>query len=366
MARIIRPRAAVLRMGREAGLREGRGGKLRLDFNENTVGCSGAARAAVARITRQQIATYPEYGPARARLAKFFKARPDEVVLTNGADEALRLVFDAFIERRDPVLLVQPTFPMYRIYAALYDARVIELRYDAAMRFPLADVLRALRRGPRAFFLANPNNPTGTLLGRRKLLAILQAARRTLVVVDEAYFEFCGITALPWIRRYGNLVIVRTFSKGAGLAGLRLGCLLARRELAGALRTAQPPFPVNRAALAAAEAEIANRATARRYVAEVRRAKRLLEAGLGMLGMKFHASGGNFLLVDFGPRASEVVAALERKGILVRDRRADLEQSGYVRITIGTRPQMRRVLHALDAIRRRGQIGAGARGGSDR
>lgn len=360
MPKIIQPRDAVRRMGREAGLREGRSGKLRLDFNENTAGCSVAARRAVARLTREEISTYPEYGPARARLGKFFRVRPDEIALTNGADEALRLVFDAFVERRDTVLLVQPTFPMYRIYAGLFDARLVELRYDKGMRFPLADVLRALRRGPRAFFLANPNNPTGTLLGQRELRAILRAARRTLVVVDEAYFEFCGVTVLPWIRRYGNLVVVRTFSKGAGLAGLRLGCLMAHREIAGALRTAQPPFPVNRAALVAAEAGVADRAAARRYVAEILSAKQLLARGLAKLGVQVHASGGNFLLANFGPRASEIVAALDRRGILVRDRRADFGGPGYIRITIGTQTQMRRVLRELSSLLLRGQIGAGA------
>lgn len=316
---------------------------LRLDYNENTVGCSPAVRRAVARMTRAQLAMYPECAVARAALAPYFRVRPDEMALSNGADEALRLVFDAYAERDDRILLVEPTFPMYRIYARLFAARTEVLRYDAEMRFPLAEGLAALRRKPRIFFLANPNNPTGTLVPRKTLAKILPAARRTLVVVDEAYFEFSGVTVLPWIRRFPNLIVVRTFSKAAGLAGLRLGVLLAHRATASALRKSQPPFPVNVAALAAAQAAIRDHGFVRRFVAEVAAARREFCAALTRLGVPHWPSPANFILADFGPRAPRLLRAFERQGILLRDRRPDFPRSGYVRITIGTRAQMRRV-----------------------
>ena len=125
------------------------------------------------------------------------------------------------------VLTVEPTFPMYRFFAEIGGARIESLRYDAGMTFPLATVLRALRKSPRVFFLANPNNPTGTLLNRAAIGRMIEAAPRTLFVVDEAYYEFSGATIAPWIRRYANLAIVRTFSKAAALAALRLGVILA-------------------------------------------------------------------------------------------------------------------------------------------
>ncbi len=343
----LKPRPAAVAMPGEFGLREGRAGLLRLDYNENTVGCSPRVRRAVARMTREQFATYPEVGAARKRLAPHFRVHPEQVVLANGADEALRLVFDAFVERGDRILLVEPTFPMYRLYAQLFAARVTTLRYDSQMRFPLNTVLHALRARPRLFFLANPNNPTGTLVPRSTLRRILRAAPRTLVVVDEAYFEFCGVTVAPWIRRYGNLVVVRTFSKASGLAGLRLGVLLARREFAAALRKPQPPFPVNVAALAAAGAAIRDSAYIRRYVREITRARKEFSAALDRLGIPHWPSPANFLLADFGPRVAAILRALERRGILLRDRGPDFPRPGYVRITIGTRPQMRRLARAL-------------------
>src|SRR6202022_667775 len=210
---------------------EGRAKKLRLDFNENTVGCSPAVLRALSRITAEQMAIYPEYQETTRRLARFFRVRPEEIHLTNGIDDALHLITDTFVNAGDAVLVVEPTFDMYRFFGELAGARVIGLRYDEEMKFPVADFLQVLRtssrRCPRVLFIANPNNPTGTLVQPEDLRRILRAASRTLVLVDEAYFDFAGLTILPWIRQYPNLLVARTFSKSAGLAALRLGCLFA-------------------------------------------------------------------------------------------------------------------------------------------
>src|SRR5262249_25033653 len=151
------------------------------------------------------------------------------------------------------VLLVEPTYAMYRFYSELAGARIEAPRYDESMNFPWRAVLQALRGGPRVFFLANPNSPTGNLLSRREIARLLAAAKRSMVVIDEAYFEFSGVTVIPWIRRYSNLIGTRTFSKTAGLAGLRLGCLFVNRATAVIMRKAQSPYPVNVAALVAGE-----------------------------------------------------------------------------------------------------------------
>ena len=199
-------------------------------------------------------------------------------------------------------------------------------------------------------FLPNPNSPIGSLLSQTEIAKLLKAAPRTIIVVDEAYFEFSGITVIPWIRRYDNLIVTRTFSKTAGLAGLRLGCIFVRRELAATMRKAQSPYPVSAAALAAAEAAIQDRAFIQRTVRDVKEGKRELANGLIRLGIKSFPSAGNFLLVYFGDRAKEIVAALSRKGILVRDRSSDFGGEGYVRITLGTLAQTRRLLKELESI----------------
>ncbi len=239
---------------------------------------------------------------------------------------------------------------MYRFYSELAGARIAAPRYDAAMLFPWQEILAALKASPRVFFLPNPNSPTGNLLSHTELRRILNASKQTMVVIDEAYFEFSGVTVIPWIRRHKNLIVTRTFSKTAGLAGLRLGCIFVHRELAAVMRKTQSPYPVNVAALAAAEAAMRDRAFIAKTVRDVRAGKKELERGLARLGIRHFPSAGNFVLAYFGERAKRIVADLDRQGTLVRDRSSDFGGEGYVRITLGTPAQMRRLLRELKAI----------------
>lgn len=345
----IRPRRAVERMRAYRPPLEGRFDKVRLDFNENPLGCSPEVRRALARLGADAISMYPEQETVRGKLAKAFGVRAGELLLTNGTDEALNLVVQTFVEARETVLLVEPTFAMYRFYAELAGARVETIRYGAGLRFPADEIIRALRRRPKVFFLANPNSPTGHLASFAELRGILSAASPgTLVAIDEAYYEFSGMTVAPWVRRYANLVVTRTFSKAAGMAGLRLGCIFARGEMAAQMRKAQSPYPVNVAALAAAEAAMKDRAFIARTIRETRRGRDELERGLARLGIRYFPSAGNFVLVYLGERAKEIVAALARGNVLVRDRSSDFGGEGYVRITLGTAAQTRRFLRELE------------------
>jgi len=346
-------RKAVLGLAPYNAPEEGRAAKLRLDFNENTAGCSPAVLRALSRMTAEEMAIYPEYQGSTKRLARFFGVRPAEIHLTNGIDDALHLIADTFVEDGDSVLIVEPTFDMYRFFAELAGARVVALRYDEEMRFPVDAVVHALRqpqkRIPRVLYIANPNNPTGTLVQLDELRRILHAASRTLVLVDEAYFDFSGLTILSWIRKYPNLLVARTFSKSAGLAALRIGCLFGNPELLVAMRRACTPYPVNSAALVAAEAATRDPRFLRNYTREVLQSRAMLEKGLVRLGARIYPSSANFVLADFGHQAPRLVRALERKGILVRGRR-DFPRVGFVRISAGTRADTRKVLRAMESI----------------
>ncbi|HKW65110.1 MAG TPA: histidinol-phosphate transaminase [Candidatus Acidoferrum sp.] len=325
---------------------EGRTGKVRLDFNENTSGCSPAVRRALAKLTVKQLAMYPEYQKPTERLARHFGVSPEELLLTNGGDDALRVFFDTFVEPDTSILVCEPTFPMYRYWAEIAGAGVCALRYGSNMEFPLEQVLAELRKNPRVLFVANPNNPTGTLIGEAELRCILKMATQTVVVMDEAYAEFSDFTALPWIREYPQLFVARTFSKVAGLASLRLGAVIGCAESLALVRRAMPPFPVNLAALVAAGAAVSDRAKMRAYVAEVKRMRVWVAKELSKLGVKTYPSSGNFLLADFGPAGPALFRELEEKNILLRDRSKDMS-SGFVRITMGTSAEMRQLLNAI-------------------
>ena len=329
---------------------EGRADKLRLDFNENTAGCSPAVRRALAKLTPKLLSMYPEYDRGTRRLARHFKVAPEELLLTNGGDDALRLFFDAFVDAGTSAVICEPTFPMYRYWGEVAGAKIEVQRYGPAMEFPLDGVLQALELHPRVLFVCNPNNPTGTLLDTRVIETILKAATHTAVVVDEAYAEFSGVTVIPWIREYPQLFIARTFSKAAGLAGLRLGAVIACEESLAILRRATAPFPVNVAALAAAEAAVGDPKTMKRYVKNIQATRGWFEKEVHKLGVRTYPSAGNFLLADFGPGASEMCAALFKKGVLLRDRARDIGP-GIVRVSIGTQKEMERLLRLFKDLR---------------
>jgi histidinol-phosphate aminotransferase len=339
-------RKAILNRRTYEAPAEGRSDKLRLDFNENTTGCSPAVRRALAKLTAKQLAMYPEYQAPTQRIARHLGVRPEELLLTNGGDDALRVFFDTFVESGSSILICEPTFPMYRYYAEIYGARISMLRYGREMEFPLEGVIAAFRKKPRVLFIANPNNPTGTLLQEEELRRILKAATDTAVVMDEAYAEFSGFSAMPWIRKYAQLFVAKTFSKVAGLAALRLGAVVACEESLALVRRAMPPFPVNLAALVAAEAALNDRVTMQRYVNEVKRLRAWFAAELEKLDVKTYPSTGNFLLANFGPSGPALFQKLEKQGILLRDRSKDMGP-GFVRITIGTQSEIRCLLKTI-------------------
>jgi histidinol-phosphate aminotransferase len=329
---------------------EGRAGKLRLDFNENTTGCSPAVIRALARLSPKQLAMYPEYERGTRRLARYFRVKPAELLLTNGGDDALRVFFDTFVEAGGRVLICEPTFPMYRYYGEIAGARIDVVRYGSKMEFPLAATLAALRRRPRVLIIANPNNPTGTLVQPADVKKILHASSDTAVVIDEAYAEFSGVSVVSWINKYPQLFVTRTFSKTAGLAGLRLGAVVAHAPSLGLLRRAMPPFPVNVAALVAAEAAVNDAKTMRSYVRSVIQMRTWFAGELQKLGVVTYPTSGNFLLANFGPTAPAMCARLERDGILVRERTKEIG-AGFVRVSIGTKSEMKRLLSKIELYR---------------
>jgi histidinol-phosphate aminotransferase len=338
-------KAILLRRTYEAPA-EGRVGKIRLDFNENTSGCSPAARKALRKLTARQIATYPEYELPTKKLARYFRVHPSELLLTNGGDDALRVFFDTFVEPDTDILICEPTFPMYRYYAEIAGACLKVLRYSQEMDFPLNQALAALRKKPRLFFLANPNNPTGTFVSADAVKKLLRAATHTVVVLDEAYAEFSPESAIAWIRQFPNLFIARTFSKAEGMAGLRLGAVIGQCDSLAFVRRAMPPYPVNLAALAAGVAAVEERKAIATYVREVKRLRTWFTRELKRRGVRVYPSAANFLLADFGKSGTAFFKKLARHNILIRERSHDLGP-GFARITIGTQAELKKVLQLL-------------------
>jgi histidinol-phosphate aminotransferase len=334
----------------------GREGRIRLDFNENTVGCSPRVLRALRRyMTRDRLATYPEYDTARPLFAQAFGRAPEETLITNGTDEAIQLVVNTFVEAGQRVVVSEPTFTMYRFYASVAGAQAIDVPPGDDFRFPVEAVRAELRRnGARIVFAANPNNPTGTAVPANSLAGLVEEFHDILFFIDEAYFEFYGETALPLVARHANLLVARTFSKAFGLAGLRVGCLFGGAETAAHLRKAQPPYSVNALALVAALEAVGDADYTRRYVAGVLRSRAALGRALARRGIPYIPSEANFVLARFGGRAAAVKNGLRDRGILARDR--GYEIPGSVRFTLGTPQQTRLLIRALDEVLAEGGI----------
>jgi histidinol-phosphate aminotransferase len=348
---MIRPRKSVRRLQKYRPPLEGRGGKIRLDFNENTVGCPPEVVRTLRRALNAEMLTrYPEYDASRKTLARYFGVAPEEMLLTNGTDEAIKMICDTFVDSGEVLVVPVPTFPVYEFFHNVAGGRIVRVRYDEDFRLPLDKFIAALCRRTRWVALANPNNPTGTLTPKSALKAILVAAPGTLVLVDEAYFDFSGETVLPWIREYPNLVVTRTFSKAFGLAALRMGCLFANAQLAEVLHRAQNPFAVNALAVMCACVAIRHADCVRRYVAEVKANRAEFCRWLDSLEIPYVPSSANFVLTRVGERAPEIARRLRSEGILVRDWSYDPHLRGYLRVTIGSAAQTRRLIEELERV----------------
>jgi histidinol-phosphate aminotransferase len=346
----VRPREAVLKMAPYSPPTAGREGKLRLDFNENTVGCSPRVIEFLReRLQPAGLAVYPEYTETKQVLANFFQVKPEQFLLTNGTDEAIQVFINTYVSAGDEVVVLRPAYAMYRFYAEVAGAVIREVAYrPPQMDFPLDEMLHAITPATRAVIVANPNNPTGTVVQFHGIERILKRARKAAVLIDEAYYEFCGITAMPLVERTPNLFVSRTFSKVYGMAAMRLGCVFSNPANIAFLHKAQSPYSVNTVAALAVQAAVRDRGYIEQYVAEVLAARELLCVGLEKLGIGYVPSSANFVLVNLGKRAIEIRDTLRGRGILVRDR--SYEVPGHVRMTAGTRQQTRRLLAAITEI----------------
>ena len=321
---------------------------LRLDFNENTLACSPKVREVLGRISAGALTRYPEREPVEAIVAAHLGLAPAQTALTNGVDEAIHVLFEAFLEAGDELLLPVPTYTMYEVYASATDARVVAVQAADDLLFPFERLLAAITPQTKIVAIANPNSPSGSAATRAQLIEIASRAPHAVVLVDEAYFHFHGETVMDLIGVVPNLMVARTFSKAYGLAGLRLGLLAGPVELMRWARRVLSPYSVNSLALACLPPALEDTVYLDWYVAEVLAARAEFEAALDQAGVRHWASQANFILVEIGRQHAEFTRLMRAAGVLVRDRSSDPGCDGRVRITIGTREQMRQAALALN------------------
>jgi histidinol-phosphate aminotransferase len=344
----VKPRKAVLEMPEYHPPLAGRD-VLRLDFNENTFAPSPRVLERLRRVTAEGLTKYPEREPVERIVAAHFGLQVEQVLLTNGVDEAIHLICAAFLEPEDEALICTPSFFMYDVSVAMMTPHLRKVQADATLQFPVERFMAAITERTKLIMVASPNNPTGAVVKGEHLLAIAAAAPQAVVMVDEAYHHFHGETAMDDLAAAPNLIVARTFSKAYGLANLRIGMLAGSAEILKYVRKVSSPYNVNGVALDCLPVALADEEYLAWYAEQVRVGRERMMDGLREMGVPFFPSQANFVLMNIGPKHKELVAAMRGHGVLLRDRSADPGCDGFVRITVGVEEHVTLGLAALKA-----------------
>jgi len=312
-----------------------------------------AVKAAILESKKLNVYPDPAAKELKNEIARYLGVGVENVVVGNGSDEIIDLICRAFINQNDRALVPLPTFSMYELACRsngglpkFFQLQEFEWRADE-----LADALADVKLA----FIARPNNPTGNGISPSGLCQLLKSGK--IIVVDEAYAEFAGYSAAKLVQKYENLIVLRTFSKAFALAGVRIGYAIASRDVISILEKIRAPFNVNRIAQAAAAAALRDIGYLKKIVEKIKKEKKYLRDELLKLGIRVFPSDANFLMADvsyFAGDASTICNFLERKRIFIREL-TNVKGAGrnYVRITVGTPQQNKKLIFALKKIKKR-------------
>jgi len=322
---------------------------IKLDANENPYGCSPRVNQALAAYSRFNIYPDNSQGMLRKLLAEYIRVDAKHIVAGSGSDQLIDLILRLLGEPGGEVISCVPTFEMFGFFAKVSGSAMVEIPRDESFAISVAAIKAAINEKTRVIFLANPNNPSGTIIPRRDILELVDTGLP--VVIDEAYYEFSGETVAPLVSKYENLMVLRTFSKWAGLAGLRVGYGIFPPQIADYLLRIKPPYSVNVAALVAVQESLKDidylMAGVKAIVAE---RERLFAELKKIAWLKPFPSQANFILCRVsGGKASRLQERLRDKGILIRYFDKPLLRD-FIRISVGKPEHTDALIKALQEI----------------
>lgn len=323
---------------------------VKLASNENPFGPSPMAVKAVQEWS-EEVNTYPDSGAEalRKELAKRMSLIPGNIIVGNGSDEVMELAVKAFLEPGEEVVIPFPTFSMYESFTRLYSGKIVKHPLDASFQYNIDGLLEAISPRTKIVFLCSPNNPTGSVIYPGDLRRILD--REVLVVLDEAYAEFAQRSMVPLVKEYENLLVLRTFSKAYGLAGLRIGYGVADERIIDYLFRVKPPFNVNLLAQYAAVEALRDVEHLERTVAGTIAGRRYLLEELSKLpDVRVYPSQGNFILLELmgrGVSARRLAEEMMRKGVIVRSCEGFGLRDRYIRVSIGRKEENMKFLETF-------------------
>jgi len=331
---------------RELGLKQ----VIKLASNENPLGASNKAIDAIKR-SIQQINRYPDGSCfyLKNSLAKEFKLKKENFILGNGSDELIDIIIKTFVEDSEEIIVSDKTFLEYKIVSCVNNRKIVTVPLRN-FRYDLTAMLKKINKKTKLVFIANPNNPTGTYVNRLQLREFLwRIPKNVIVVLDEAYELFVDVEDFPdsvgLINKY-NVVVLKTFSKAYGLAGLRIGYAITRPEFTRFMEKVRQPFNVNYLAQVAAVAAISDKKFLRNTRQVILKGKQYLYNALEKMGINYVPTVANFILIDIAMDSSSVFKRMLKYGVIVRDMR-EYGMKGFIRVTIGIAEENKRFIEIL-------------------
>lgn len=344
------PGKPIEEVKRELGLKT----VAKLASNENPLGPSNKAIEAIKKYAGK-VNIYPDGGGyyLKRALVEKLGLEEEKIILGNGSDEIISLITRVFLQKGEEAIMGDPSFLMYKIDTQLSQARIIPIPLND-FRLNLPAMAKAITPKTKLIFISNPNNPTGTIVEEKEVRIFLKdLSPQIIVIFDEAYFEYVEDENYPQtinlLNGESNIVILRTFSKIYGLAGLRIGYGISQPQIIKILNRARPPFNVNSLAQVAALASLKDQDQIIRSKKLIKKEKEYLYSKLDKMKLSYIPTQANFILIKLGIKAPYIEKKLLQDGTIIRGMKAyNLTQ--YIRLTIGTREQNEKFIRALDKI----------------
>ncbi|MFC1652384.1 pyridoxal phosphate-dependent aminotransferase [Planctomycetota bacterium] len=355
---MIEPKKIIRDLNRLRDIGSDRSGYVRLDKNERTVPFTDEMLLEmIASIDAQEITMYPDQTVLYRKLSEFLSIEESYILLTAGSDSAIKTIYETYVNAGDEVIYLWPTYAMIDVYADMFAAKKIKIGYSHDLKVDFCSLLDHVENGARIAFIANPNQPTGTILSKSEINQIVQASEEsgTLLVLDEAYLSFSDQkSAMKYVKEYSNVAVVQTFSKAFGLASVRLGYIVTRPENIQWLFKVKTLADINIFAIKYGQYVLDHYSIVEDYIQSVRTSMHLVESELASLGVDCITSHANFMHLRFPDNCDThlVVTKMKKRGYLMRSTGNGLPATieGCARITVGPVEQMREFLRELEKV----------------
>ena len=346
----------LMGLKRTRNFSETRSKYLRLDKNENLMELPGEfIEMAKEIVTSDFLASYPEVESLYGKVSKWIGCKEDNVYISAGSDASIKSVFEVFVEPKDKVILLSPTYAMFYVYSDMFQADLTEIKFDENLEVSTSAISGLIETiKPKLICIANPNSPTGTVIQMEGLKKIIKSAaeQNSIILIDEAYYLFSSITAVNLINEYPQLIITRTFSKAFGLASARLGLAISHSDTISLLLKVRPMYETNAFAVKYAEIILDNYDIVEKNMKEVQKGKEFLEKNLDKRNMRYFKSYANFILIEVGSyeRSLKIQKMLYDRKILIKGGFENKVLNKCIRVSIGNIEQMQIFLNEFYGI----------------